>query len=93
MTMTPRQKLLADIETFLRLTGMNEHTFGVRSCKNSHFVPRLRDDRARGPTIDIAFEVESFMREYRGERPPIKRPLRTKRNKERRKHKAEASAP
>jgi hypothetical protein len=92
MTMTPRQKLLDEIEKFCRLTGMNEHTFGFKSCTNPSLVPRLRDPKARGPSIDTAGKIESFMCDYHGERPPIKRPLRSKRNKERRKHKAEATA-
>lgn len=53
--------LLADIQTFIRETGMGPSYFGKASCGNSELVERL--EKGGTVTLTTADRVRSFMLE------------------------------
>lgn len=64
--MDSTKKLLAEIETFLRRTGMHETTFNKRAGSSHNFIRRLRSGASC--TLATADAVRLFMRTYRA--PP-----------------------
>ncbi len=65
--MSEIQRLIADIDSFLRHTGVNESTFGRRAVNDGKFVARLRS--GRDCTLTTAERVRAFIRDYR--LPPV----------------------
>lgn len=62
-SMTERDKILTEIETFMANEGISPRQFGIRAMGDSGFVYRLRqglDIKAR--TLD---RVRAFMQDYR----------------------------
>ncbi len=58
--------LLADIQTFIRETGMGPSYFGKASCGNSELVERLENGGT--VTLTTADKVRAFIRERSPER-------------------------
>ena len=76
--MSSKQKLLAEIEAFLKRTGMTENAFGMWARNEGKFIARLRS--GKGCTLDSADYVRKCMREFKspkrasGKRRPSSRP-------------------
>ena len=66
-TMTPREKFLAEVETFLKRSGMKQTHFGFEAVGDGAFVTRLK--AGAGVHLDTAEKVRSFMKDWRPERP------------------------
>ncbi|MBC6444604.1 MAG: hypothetical protein GDA50_04120 [Alphaproteobacteria bacterium GM202ARS2] len=66
--MRSRNKLLADIEAFLRKTGMTPTAFGKQAVGDRDLVFTLREGRSL--TLDLADRVIDFMAEYQGQPRP-----------------------
>lgn len=62
--MTEKEKLLEEIERFLREFAMKPTVFGVKALHDTAFVSRLRDVR-RDATLETAARVRKFMADYR----------------------------
>ena len=63
--MTIHAKLMADIDAFLKRTGMPQTTFGSASpFKNPHIVRRLRIGQSI--TVQRVDALYAWMREYEG---------------------------
>jgi len=60
---TERDSLLAEIEAFIRESGMGEAYFGQAAVVNSKLIPRLR--KGESVTVDTAARVRTFMAERR----------------------------
>ena len=70
--MTEREKILQEIETFLRRTGMGPTQFGIESLGRRSLLNQLRD--RGGLNMESAAKIRAFMREHRkNRRPPAKR--------------------
>lgn len=54
-----QKQLLAEIEAFLRDTGMNQTTFGLETVNNGKFVPDLR--KGRDPKTATVDKVRRYM--------------------------------
>jgi hypothetical protein len=61
--MTTAERLLADIETFLKAHDMSATTFGRLACRDPHTVRWLRD--GNGVTSSRIDTLRNFMRDYR----------------------------
>ncbi len=59
----PHPTLLAEIESFLRDSGMGEKYFGKKAARNSELVPRLRDGKRVWPETEA--KVLSYIRVQR----------------------------
>lgn len=62
MSMTEQFK--AEIEQFLRLTGMPHSTFGHRACGDKNIVRKLR--AGTSITLRQADRIKTFMQSYSG---------------------------
>ena len=60
--MSTAERLLADIEAFLKRTGMPATEMGLRVLKDGHFVHRLR--QGRDITTRTLDRVRDFMADY-----------------------------
>ena len=70
--MTEREKILTEIETFLRRTGMGPTQFGIESIGRRSLLNQLRSQG--GLTMETAAKIRAFMKENRNiRRPPAKR--------------------
>lgn len=69
MSMTEQFK--AEIEQFLRLTGMPHSTFGQRACGDKNIVKKLR--AGTSITLRQADRIKDFMRTYSGPLPHPRR--------------------
>ena len=67
--MTEREKILDEIERFLRKTGMNATHFGIESVGRRNLLNHLRD--GRGLHIDSAAKIRDYMKAHRAR--PTKR--------------------
>lgn len=54
----------ADIEAFLKRTGMAHTTFGKKALGDAMFVQRIRN--GADPKISTAEKVRKFMENYKG---------------------------
>lgn len=67
--------LLADIEAFLRETGMGEYRFGIRAARNGRLLQRLRAGRAGGKSARVwpetEDEIRNFISQERRKRAPV----------------------
>lgn len=61
--MTAREKLLAEVERFLRRQGMDHTRFGTDALNDPSFVMDLR--KGRNVRLDTADRVRNFMAERR----------------------------
>ncbi|MFN4169967.1 MAG: hypothetical protein ACK4HD_16780 [Pannonibacter phragmitetus] len=64
--MTGREKLLKEIEDFLKDTGMGPSYFGKRSIGSSEVVKRLRS--GGNVRLDTAERIRQFISERQNER-------------------------
>lgn len=70
--MTEREKILQEIEAFLRKTGMGPTQFGIESIGRRSLVCQLRD--YGGLHMETAAKIRAFMHENRKLRlRPLKR--------------------
>jgi hypothetical protein len=66
------ENLLADVERFLKRSGMPATNFGVEVMKDRHLVRRLR--RGAKVTLPTADRIHAFIKEWRMRNPrPNKR--------------------
>ena len=68
---TEREKLLAEIESFLERSGLEHTTFGTLAMNDTAFVTQMR--RGRNVRIDTAERARDFMAAWK---PPKPRPKR-----------------
>jgi hypothetical protein len=66
-------KLLADIEKFLRETGMGEYRFGILAASNGRLLERLRTPRANGKPARVWPETEMQIRSFMAARASAER--------------------
>lgn len=64
--MSERERLIIDIERFLRKTGMGPTQFSVESCGQRGLMTRLR--RGEGVTLETVDKVRTFMRTYKAKK-------------------------
>lgn len=59
-------RLLSEIEDFLRETGMGEYRFGIRAARNGRLIERLRQGTTpeRGKPVWVRPETEQQVREF-----------------------------
>lgn len=69
--MTAREKLLAEIETFLKATGLNSTRFSIEATGDRAFMTRLR--KGNGVNLDTAQAVRDFMGDYKRKNPKQRR--------------------
>ena len=60
--MSANQKLLTEIETFLKRAGMNDSSFGHKTVNDGKLVDRLRSGGS--VTLNTAERIREFMAEY-----------------------------
>lgn len=64
--MSEHDKLLMEIERFIKKFGMSESQFGARACNQRSLLWRMR--RGEGVTLDTAGRVRAFIREQRAKK-------------------------
>jgi len=52
-------KLLADINEFLKLTGIGDYQFGIRAVRNGRLMERLRSGKRVWPETEA--QIRGFM--------------------------------
>lgn len=78
MEKTLREKLLAEIEAFLRKTGISKTRFGAESVGNDRIVEQLR--AGTNPRTDTVDAMREYMREHREAKKKARDELRAQRS-------------
>ena len=69
--MTEREKLLSEIESFLKKSGMTSTQFGIEAKNERSLMNRLR--AGGGVGLDTAKLLRDYMRDYKPKARPKKR--------------------
>ena len=67
--MTEREKILKEIESFLKRTGMGQTQFSLGALGRRNLLNQLRG--RGGLNMETAARIRRFMKDYR--RPPVRR--------------------
>ena len=71
--MSEHDRLVSEIERFLRRTGMTPTRFGIESVGDRAFMTRLK--AGKGVTLDRVDKVRAFMRNFDFKKKPSRRRL------------------
>jgi hypothetical protein len=64
--MDPTAQFIAEIDAFLKRSGMTATAFGWNSLKDPNFVGDLKN-KGRKPTLGVVGRVQEFMRNHDAE--------------------------